>query len=165
MKVFSNHFWFESYGQDLSFSKEGHTSRSRSQGQNYLTKWKVLSQRIHICNMKTLSLLIWKLWPRLKFLFTHHILTRMLGVMKFGSSDICSGSRKSWLKYLVSWCHSIWAQCQCHCGLEECMLPVTALISKVWLYNQTKIKIQGLRILLYFQLISVISWLETEDIN
>ena len=27
-------FWFESYGQDLSFSKVGQTSRSRSQGQN-----------------------------------------------------------------------------------------------------------------------------------
>ena len=29
--------------------------------------WKVLSQGIHMCNMKALSLLVWKLWPRLKF--------------------------------------------------------------------------------------------------
>ena len=29
--------------------------------------WKVLSQGIHMCNMKALSLPVWKLWPRLKF--------------------------------------------------------------------------------------------------
>ena len=29
--------------------------------------WKVLSQGIHMCNMKALSLLVRKLWPRLKF--------------------------------------------------------------------------------------------------
>ena len=29
--------------------------------------WKVLSQGIYMCNMKALSLLVWKLWPRLKF--------------------------------------------------------------------------------------------------
>ena len=29
--------------------------------------WKVLSQWIHMCNMKALSLKVWKLWPRLKF--------------------------------------------------------------------------------------------------
>ena len=33
----------------------------------YGTMWKVLSQWIHIFNMKSLSLLVWKLWPRLKF--------------------------------------------------------------------------------------------------
>ena len=33
---------------------------------NYGTMWKVLSQGIHICNMKALSFLVWKLWPRLK---------------------------------------------------------------------------------------------------
>ena len=33
--------------------------------------WKVLSQSIHMCNMKALSLLVRKSWPRLKFLFTH----------------------------------------------------------------------------------------------
>ena len=27
----------------------------------------MLSQGIHMCNMKALSLLVWKLWPRLKF--------------------------------------------------------------------------------------------------
>ena len=31
------------------------------------TMWKVLSQGIHMCNMKALSLLVRKLWPRLKF--------------------------------------------------------------------------------------------------
>ena len=29
--------------------------------------WKVLSQGIHTYNMKALSFLVWKLWPRLKF--------------------------------------------------------------------------------------------------
>ena len=29
--------------------------------------WKVLSQGIHMCNMRALSLLVRKLWPRLKF--------------------------------------------------------------------------------------------------
>ena len=32
------------------------------------TIWKVLSQGIHMCNMKTLSLVVRKLWPRLKFI-------------------------------------------------------------------------------------------------
>ena len=31
------------------------------------TMWKTLSQGIHLCHMKALSLLVWKLWPRLKF--------------------------------------------------------------------------------------------------
>ena len=53
-------FWIESYGQ-------GQTSRSRSQGQNYGTMWKVLSQGIHVCNIKALSLLVRKLRPRFKF--------------------------------------------------------------------------------------------------
>ena len=34
---------------------------------NYGTMRKVLSQGIHMCNMKALSLLVRKLWPRLKF--------------------------------------------------------------------------------------------------
>ena len=34
---------------------------------NYGTMWKVLTQAIHMCNMKALSLLVRKLWPRLKF--------------------------------------------------------------------------------------------------
>ena len=34
---------------------------------NYGTMWEVLSQGIHMCNMKGLSLLIRKLWPMLKF--------------------------------------------------------------------------------------------------
>ena len=34
---------------------------------NYGNKWKVLSQGIYICNIKALSLLVRKLWPRLKF--------------------------------------------------------------------------------------------------
>ena len=35
---------------------------------NYGTMWKVLSQGIHMCNKKALSLLVWKLWPWLTFL-------------------------------------------------------------------------------------------------
>ena len=43
------------------------------QGQGHKVKifgihGKVLSQRMYICNMKALPLLIRKLWPRLKFL-------------------------------------------------------------------------------------------------
>ena len=34
---------------------------------NYGTMWKDLSQEIHMCNMKALSLLVRKLWPRFKF--------------------------------------------------------------------------------------------------
>ena len=34
---------------------------------NYGTIWKVLSQGIHMCNMKALSLLVRKLWQRFKF--------------------------------------------------------------------------------------------------
>ena len=33
---------------------------------NYGTMWKVLSQGIHMCNIKTVSLMVRKLWPRLK---------------------------------------------------------------------------------------------------
>ena len=49
--------------------KVGQISRSRSQGQKlwYHVYKKVLSQRIHMSNMKALSLLVSKLWPRLKF--------------------------------------------------------------------------------------------------
>ena len=32
--------------------------------------WKVLSQGIHMWNMKVLSVVVHKLWPRLKFLST-----------------------------------------------------------------------------------------------
>ena len=35
---------------------------------NYCMMWKVLSQGIHMWNMKVLSLVVHKLWPRLKFL-------------------------------------------------------------------------------------------------
>ena len=57
------------------FLKVGQTLMSKSRGQNYGTMWKVLSQGIQMCNMKVLSLLVRKLWPRLKFLFTHHTRT------------------------------------------------------------------------------------------
>ena len=56
-------FWFESNGQGKSFSKVGQGHKVK----NYGTLLKVLSQGTHKCNMKALSLRIWKLWPRLKF--------------------------------------------------------------------------------------------------
>ena len=62
------------------FSNVGQTSRSRSRGQNYGTMGQVFSQGIHICNKKTLSLLVRKLWLRLKFLFTHPTRTRTPGL-------------------------------------------------------------------------------------
>ena len=43
------------------FQKKGHKVK------NYSTIRKVLSQGIHMCNMKALSLMAKKLWPRLKF--------------------------------------------------------------------------------------------------
>ena len=53
--------------------------------------WKVLSQGIHMCNMKALSLVVRKLWPGLKFLFTH---TRRRGHQGYdiSSLDIRPGS-------------------------------------------------------------------------
>ena len=57
--------------------------------------WKVLSQGICMCNMKALSLVVRKLWPRLNFLFTH---TRRRGRGHQGydisSPDIRPGSLK-----------------------------------------------------------------------
>ena len=50
-----------------SFWKVCHTLRPRSRGQNYSTVWKVLLQAIRMCNMKALSILVRKLWLRLKF--------------------------------------------------------------------------------------------------
>ena len=49
------------------FSKVGQTSSQGHKVKNYGTMRKVLSQGIHMCNMKALSLLVRKLWPRLKF--------------------------------------------------------------------------------------------------
>ena len=44
---------------------------------NYGIVRKVLSQGTHMCNMKAPSLVVTKVWPRLKFLSTHHTLTPM----------------------------------------------------------------------------------------
>ena len=64
--------------QSSSFSKVGQILKSKSQDCDNV-------QGLHLYNMKALSLLVWKLWPRLKFLFTSK---RMLG-------HICPGSLKS----------------------------------------------------------------------
>ena len=39
----------------------------RGHKKNYGTMWKVLSQGVHMCNIKALFLLVRKLWPRLIF--------------------------------------------------------------------------------------------------
>ena len=65
------HLWFESYGQGSSSSKVGQTSRSRSQDQKFW--YHVKGFVIRNTHMKSLSLMVWKLWPRLEFLFTHHM--------------------------------------------------------------------------------------------
>ena len=52
------------------FWKAGQNSKSRSLGKNYGVMWKVLSQRIHMWNMKVLSLVAHKLWPSFKCLST-----------------------------------------------------------------------------------------------
>ena len=44
------------------------TQRSRSQGQNFVSNGKVLSEGIHMENMQALALAVQKLWPKLKFL-------------------------------------------------------------------------------------------------
>ena len=59
---------------------------------NYDSMCKVFSQAIHMCNTKALSLLVRKLWPRLKFLFTH---TRP------ESPDIRPGSLKIRIQFIV----------------------------------------------------------------
>ena len=47
-----------------------------------------------MCNMKALSLLVRKLWPRLKFLFTHHTRTPTVGQYDISFPDIRPGSLK-----------------------------------------------------------------------
>ena len=42
------------------------TQRSRSQGQNFVSNGKVLSEGIHMENMQALALAVQKLWPKLK---------------------------------------------------------------------------------------------------
>ena len=44
------------------------TQRSRSQGQNFVSNGKVLSEGIYMENMQALALAVQKLWPKLKFL-------------------------------------------------------------------------------------------------
>ena len=62
--------------------------------------WNVLSQGIHMLNMKVLWLVVRKLWPRLKFLFTH---TRQHQGYDISSPDICPGSLKRKRSDLVLW--------------------------------------------------------------
>ena len=53
------------------FQKEVKLQGQGHEVKNYGTKQKALSQTTHMCNMKALSLLVRKLWARLKFLVTH----------------------------------------------------------------------------------------------
>ena len=57
-------FWLESLAKVKDFQKW--VKLQCHKVQNYGTKWKVLSQK-HMCNMKALPVLVWKLWPRLNF--------------------------------------------------------------------------------------------------
>ena len=50
------------------FEKKVKLQGQGHEDKNYGTMWKILSQGIHICNMKALSLLVRKLLSRLKFL-------------------------------------------------------------------------------------------------
>ena len=59
--------FFFKYKPRLFFLNISQTSRSRSRGQNFSTMWKIFPQGIHMCNMKALSLLVIKLWPKLEF--------------------------------------------------------------------------------------------------
>ena len=49
------------------FQKEVKLQGKGHEVKNYGTMLKDLSQKIHMCNIKALSLLVRKLWPRLKF--------------------------------------------------------------------------------------------------
>ena len=63
----SNHHQIEAmvkvFQKNIKLQGQGHDVK------NYGTMWKVLSQGIHMCNIKALSFLVHlrKLWPRLKF--------------------------------------------------------------------------------------------------
>ena len=52
--------------QGSSFSKVKLQGQGRKV-KTYGIMWKVLSRRNNVYNMKALSLVVWKLWPRLKF--------------------------------------------------------------------------------------------------
>ena len=50
------------------FFKVGQTSKVKvTSVKNFGTHEKVLSKGTYTCNMKALPLLVWKLWPKLKF--------------------------------------------------------------------------------------------------
>ena len=66
LKVMANVKVFQKY---VKLQGQGHKVKI------YGSMWKVLSQGIHMCNMKALPLLVWKLWPRLKFLSTQPMRT------------------------------------------------------------------------------------------
>ena len=86
--------WFHAKSPSLTRCKEGDLPLLNFSNLTCMgTMWKVLSQGIHMCNMKALSLLIGKLWPRLKFLFTHTRRRRHQGY-DISSPDIRPGSLK-----------------------------------------------------------------------
>ena len=74
---------------------QGHVHKVK----NYHNMWKVLSQRINMCNMKAPSVLVWKFWPRLKvkaFVHAHTptgTLTQGLAY-DISSLEICPGLLK-----------------------------------------------------------------------
>ena len=51
----------------------------------------------YMCNIKALLLLVWKLWPRLKFLSTQPMRTWTLGLWHKFPRHICPGSLKIWI--------------------------------------------------------------------
>ena len=51
--------------QSVKLQGQGHSVK------NYGMMWKVLSQEIHMWNMKVLFVVVNNLWPRLKFLSTN----------------------------------------------------------------------------------------------
>ena len=55
------------------FHKEVNLQGQGHKVKNYGTTRKVLSQGMHMCNTKALSLLVRKVWPRLKFFISRSI--------------------------------------------------------------------------------------------
>ena len=80
-------------------TRNTHREKKKEIWPNPMTKPPIPTEMM--CNMKALSLLVWKLWPRLKFLFTHKRRRRR---RRYGydisSQDICHGSLKRTKKCL-----------------------------------------------------------------
>ena len=107
------HFWLESYFQGKSFSKVGQTSRSMSQGKKlwYHTCMKGLV--ITNTHMTFLYLMVWKLWPRLKFLSMQPMLTPTLTLGLWYLSQFAKKSPQVWVQPVMLTLRVHWHYLEC----------------------------------------------------